>query len=140
MRQKQCLRIKFLGNFGRKEPQPNPQGEGSPLDAAVTSNKIGKEANFVRLFFDIVFLPKPFNASRCVYKFLLAGKEGMAGRTYFNLDVLGCGTCFDHVSTGAGNFSHFVLGVNSVSHFCPPKNCPTPVLPQSPIPGGGKKV
>jgi len=70
-----------------------------------------------KLFLDIVFLPKPFNASGSIYKLLLAGKERVAGRTNLSFDVLYCGTSFDRVPAGAGDRCHFVLRVNFVSHF-----------------------
>jgi len=35
--------------------------------------------NGVYLLFDVVFLPEPFDASGCVYEFLFAGEERVAG-------------------------------------------------------------
>jgi hypothetical protein len=80
-----------------------------------------KAAILRKLLFNIVFFPEPFDASGGVYQFLLAGKERVAGGTNFNLDVSGGGTGFYNVPAGAGYLCHFVLGVNSRSHFYPPK-------------------
>jgi len=73
----------------------------------------------------VIFLPKPFNPPRRINKLLLAGKEGVAGRANFYLYILGGGAGFDNITARAGDFCHFVLGMNSVSHISS-KNCPTP--------------
>jgi len=40
--------------------------------------------------FDIVFLAEAFNAAGSIHQFLLAGKEGVAGGTNFNLYIPDC--------------------------------------------------
>jgi hypothetical protein len=65
---------------------------------------------------DIVLLAEAFDAAGGVDEFLLAGKERMAGGTYFHFDVFGGGTGFYDVPAGAGDFGHLVFGMYLFFH------------------------
>jgi len=71
----------------------------------------------VPLLLDVVLFPESFDSAGGVYQFLFTGKEGVAGRADFYLDVLGCRTCFDNIPAGAGYLCHFILGMNFFFHF-----------------------
>ena len=87
----------------------------------------GKEFRLATLFqkfnkkrsalFDIVLLPEALDAAGGVYQLLLAGKEGMAGRTDFHLYILYGRAGLYYVSTGTGNFGQLIPGMNLLFHF-----------------------
>ena len=56
----------------------------------------------LRLFLNIVLLAEALNTAGGIYQLLLARKEGVAGRTNFNLNILNGGTGLDYISAGAG--------------------------------------
>ncbi len=72
--------------------------------------------SLILIFLDVVLFAEPLNASGSINKFLLPCKEGVAGRTNFNLDIPGGGTGFYNVPTGTGNLSQFILGMNALLH------------------------
>src|SRR6056297_2416658 len=69
-----------------------------------------------RFLLDAVFAFKPLNTSGGVNQLLLTGKKRMALRANFNLDIFGCGTGLDLVSTCTPDSSRFVFGMNSLLH------------------------
>jgi hypothetical protein len=78
----------------------------------------------------VVFLPEPLNPSRRIHQLLFAGEEGVAGRANFHLDVFDRGTGLDHIAAGAGNFGHFIPGMNLLFHVQILQIiCPTPAPP-----------
>ena len=66
---------------------------------------------------DAVALVKAVNASRSVNKLLLAGIEGVAGRTDFHADFRGNGrTGLDDITADADNLTVFVFRMNTFLH------------------------
>jgi hypothetical protein len=70
--------------------------------------------------FVIVFLPESLDATGGIDQFLLAGKEGVAIGTDFNLDVFDRGTGFDNVAAVARDFGSFVIRMQAFLHFFSP--------------------
>jgi hypothetical protein len=63
-----------------------------------------------------IFFPEPFNTTRCVNQFLLAGKKRMAFGAYFNADI-GLGrTDLDLVATRTPYAGIGVVRMNAVFH------------------------
>ena len=81
--------------------------------------------------FDAVALVKAIDASCCIDKLLFAGKERVACRADFNVDILHCRTCFDDVTANAGNLRQLVLWMNVFSHRKTPIVLPDSV--ESPV-------
>jgi hypothetical protein len=61
---------------------------------------------------------EPIHAAGRIDQFLLAGKERMAGRTNFDMQIaFACRTGFEGLATGAGNGYLAIFRVNSRLHF-----------------------
>jgi len=69
---------------------------------------------------DAVFLVEALDAACGINELLLAGKEGMAGRTDFNLDILYRRTGLDDIAARTGNGGEFVFGMDTLFHVFPP--------------------
>lgn len=70
-----------------------------------------------QLLAEIIALLESVNASAAVNKLLLAGKERVALRADFDLDIGLCGTRFDYVSASALNRGRLICGMNSLFHY-----------------------
>ena len=58
------------------------------------------------------------DAPRSIDQLLLTGKERMAGRTNFHVQVVfACGSSLKGLATGAGNGNFFIFRMNSGFHF-----------------------
>ena len=55
-------------------------------------------------FLNVILLPESLDAAGSVNQFLFAGKEGVAGGTYFNLDIPDGGTGLYYIPAGTANF------------------------------------
>lgn len=66
--------------------------------------------------FDTVSLLEALDATGGIDQLLSAGKEGVASRTDFHLEILGSGLSLDHIATGAANFLQLVFRMNSFLH------------------------
>ena len=61
---------------------------------------------------------KPIDATRSIDQLLLAGKERMAGRTNFHVQVVFArGSSLKGLAAGAGNCNFFIFRMNSGFHF-----------------------
>ena len=66
--------------------------------------------------FDVVLFPEALDTAGSIYQFLLACKEGMAGRTDFHLYILYGRTGLYYISAGAAYFGHLIPGMNLLFH------------------------
>ena len=57
------------------------------------------------------------NTSACIYQFLLTGKERMAFRANFNVDIGFCGASGDLITADALNNCILVDGMDSFLHY-----------------------
>jgi hypothetical protein len=84
--------------------------------SASTSKKGVLRSGFRGLF--PISLVKAIDASCRIYQLLFAGKERVASRADFHVQVtLACRTGFESFATGADNVDFSVFGVNSRFHY-----------------------
>lgn len=68
------------------------------------------------LAFDAVFLSELFYSAGGVDEFLLAGKERMAIRANFHMDIAHRGTGFDHMATGTSDRRRLIFRMDTCLH------------------------
>ena len=74
------------------------------------------------LFFQTVPLLEALDTTSGIDHLLGSGEEGVTSRANVELETLCSGLGFDHVATGAADFSQFIAGVYSVFHFSSSRN------------------
>jgi hypothetical protein len=68
------------------------------------------------LVLDIVLSSETLDPAGRINEFLLAGKERVAGGTNFHFNIPDGRSGLDNIPAGAGDFGHFVSGMNLLSH------------------------
>ena len=69
---------------------------------------------------ETVFLLELFNTTFGIHELLLSRVEWMAVRTNFDLQILLCGPCLDHIPACTGNGCRIVFGMDLGLHYSIP--------------------
>src|SRR4029077_18700361 len=81
-----------------------------------TANKSHSASSSGALAFDAVFPSELFYSAGGVDEFLLAGKERMAIRANFHMDIAHRGTGFDHMATGTSDRRRLIFRMDTCFH------------------------
>ena len=80
------------------------------------ASKSHSASSSAALVFDAVFLSELFYSAGGIDEFLLAGKERVAIRANFHMDITHRGTGLGHMATRTGDRRRFVLWMDTCFH------------------------